>query len=379
MRIYFNGLNELRSIAAFAVVFHHIELFKSREKFGSLFETGARTFIQGLGKNGVYLFFVLSGFLITYLLLAELKKKDTVAVGKFYVRRILRIWPLYYLLVAICFFLLPILLEHFPGFFGGNYYALKIAELKQNFGSTLLLFLLFLPNLALILFSPVAGAAQAWSVGVEEQFYLIWPLLLKTFRKHIIWILFAILVGKPLSIVTMEYYGLNVREGFNVFYEFLVSFKIELMALGGIGAWFMMKGALNSVLPGINRMHAAILLVILTVGLYFNFHYLIMGLLFLVLIIFNINDTSRLIANRRLSFLGEISYGIYMYHPLMMYLGFCASRYILGNQASVLFSLVFYIFTVSATIAVSHLSFRFFESRFLRFKDRFAVVQSGKE
>jgi peptidoglycan/LPS O-acetylase OafA/YrhL len=379
MRIYFNGLNELRSIAAFAVVFHHVELFKSREKFGSLFETDARTFIQGLGKNGVYLFFVLSGFLITYLMLAELKKKDTIAVGFFYVRRFLRIWPLYYLIVVMSFFALPFLLEQFPGFFGGNYYALKIAELKENFGATLILFLLFLPNLALVLYSPVAGAAQAWSVGVEEQFYLIWPLLLKVFKRHIILILIAILVGKPLSVEAMEYLGLNGRAGFNVIYEFLVSFKIELMALGGIGAWLMMKGTLNSILTRINKIHAAVLWIILAVALFYNFHYLIMALLFLALILFNINDTSRLISNRRLSFLGEISYGIYMYHPLMMYLGFCASRYILGNESSVLFSSVFYIFTVFATIAISHLSFRFFESRFLRFKDRFAVVQSGKE
>lgn len=116
MRIYFKGLAELRAIAALAVVFHHIELFKHREHLPSLFDSFFSGFIDQLGKNGVYLFFVLSGFLITYLLIAERKQHEKIDIKKFYLRRILRIWPLYYLVVIIAFFVLPQLVKADPVF-----------------------------------------------------------------------------------------------------------------------------------------------------------------------------------------------------------------------------------------------------------------------
>ena len=72
--MYFKGLDELRAIAAFAVVFHHLELFKKREGKFSLYDIPLfKPFISNLGHNGVICFFVLSGFLITYLLLIEKK------------------------------------------------------------------------------------------------------------------------------------------------------------------------------------------------------------------------------------------------------------------------------------------------------------------
>ena len=135
-RIFFNGLNELMALAAFSVIFHHIELFKSCDHNGSLFNSAYWAyFIENLGKNGVYLFFVLSGFLITYLLLIEKDKLKTILFKKFYLRRIYRIWPLYYLIVIIGFFLVPFLANTFsifkntPYFFNlistQEYYSIK--------------------------------------------------------------------------------------------------------------------------------------------------------------------------------------------------------------------------------------------------------------
>jgi peptidoglycan/LPS O-acetylase OafA/YrhL len=95
-KIYFKGLNEIRAIAALAVLFHHVELYKYRGNIFSLYNTPLNPFIKSLGKNGVYLFFVLSGFLITYLLLTEKSVFNKIDIKKFYIRRMLRIWPLYY-------------------------------------------------------------------------------------------------------------------------------------------------------------------------------------------------------------------------------------------------------------------------------------------
>src|SRR5690606_24795997 len=88
-RIYLPGLNGIRAIAAFAVVISHTN--------GRLGEFGlSKLPYWDLAGFGVTIFFTLSGFLITYLLLKERAKTGTIKVRKFYVRRLLRIWPLYY-------------------------------------------------------------------------------------------------------------------------------------------------------------------------------------------------------------------------------------------------------------------------------------------
>src|SRR3954471_16382358 len=102
--IYFPNLNGLRFIAALLVIIHHTEQIK--DLFG-LNSHWKNYHIWILGKLGVTLFFVLSGFLITYLLLTEKKEFNTIFIKNFYIRRILRIWPLYYLVTILSFFVLP--------------------------------------------------------------------------------------------------------------------------------------------------------------------------------------------------------------------------------------------------------------------------------
>jgi peptidoglycan/LPS O-acetylase OafA/YrhL len=123
--LYLKNLNALRAIAAYMVVIHHLEQFKTRFNIPNIWNNNI---IRELGGNAVSIFFVLSGFLISYLLLQEKKKKETIALKKFYFRRILRIWPLFFILLALglitnCFF--------------GD-----IQLLKENF----IYFLLFIPN-----------------------------------------------------------------------------------------------------------------------------------------------------------------------------------------------------------------------------------------
>lgn len=98
--VYLPGLNTIRFIAAFTVIINHIELFKRNFNQSNFLNIAA---IFSMGRLGVVLFFVLSGFLITYLLLLEKDKFKTIDIKRFYIRRALRIWPLYYLLLAFCF------------------------------------------------------------------------------------------------------------------------------------------------------------------------------------------------------------------------------------------------------------------------------------
>ena len=120
-QLYFKGLNEIRALAAFSVIFHHLELYKFRIGIKSLFDfPQLNYFIANLGKNGVFLFFVLSGFLITYLLLQEKQTTGKISILKFYGRRIVRIWPLYFIILLIGFCFLPFIYNLIPGFFDGQ-------------------------------------------------------------------------------------------------------------------------------------------------------------------------------------------------------------------------------------------------------------------
>ena len=91
----FPGLNSLRFMAAFLVLMHHSETIKSKHGIVNFDWLG----LFKNGGNAVTFFFVLSGFLITYLLLKERHKTATTSIKNFYLKRVLRIWPLYFLLV----------------------------------------------------------------------------------------------------------------------------------------------------------------------------------------------------------------------------------------------------------------------------------------
>ena len=102
--LYFPGLHGLRCIAALMVIVTHIELFKARYGLPNIYH-----FNKDFGVYGVDFFFVLSGFLITYLLFKEDDKFGFINLKFFYLRRIFRIWPLYYLLIIIVFLLVPLI------------------------------------------------------------------------------------------------------------------------------------------------------------------------------------------------------------------------------------------------------------------------------
>jgi len=157
------------------VIIHHIEQIKSIYKIENYFET--IPFVGIIGKLGVVLFFVLSGFLITYLLLTEEDRFKTISIKKFYVRRILRIWPLYFFIIILAFLVLPnIDLFTLPGY--GKEVIYKDLLLK------LFLYVIFFPSLVLSLLGIVPYASHTWSIGTEEQYYLVWPVILKYFKKN---------------------------------------------------------------------------------------------------------------------------------------------------------------------------------------------------
>lgn len=374
--IYFRGLNGLRFFAAIAVVITHIELIKYQLGYSSIWRDNILVF--ELGSLGVIFFFVLSGFLITYLLMQEKAVTQTIAVKKFYIRRILRIWPMYYLLVLLGFLVLP------------NIHSINHPYLNKlldaNFTPNFILYLLFLPNLAFATFAAVPHIGQTWSIGVEEQFYLLWPLIVKHSKnvlKVLLMVIGILIVLKVIVLVLCK--QMPESSALKIIKPFLAMTKMESMAIGGIGAYYLFNG--NEKIKWLMNNGLMISAVIVILGLvYFtppiiqDAIYLVYSVLFLVIIL-NVSSNPKSIfklENRMFKMLGNISYGIYMYHLIVIAFVFAGLNY-LGMEIndSLISQLMVYSLTIIITIFVSILSYSYFEKRFLNLKHKFTIIKSG--
>ena len=360
-KIYFGGLNELRAIAAFGVIIHHIEQFKGMNGI-TISNVNLLFLIRNLGKSSVDLFFVLSAFLITYLLLQEKSNNNgSINIGKFYLRRIFRIWPLYYLIMLISFVLIPLVSN--LSIFEHNESLLNLINDPDNYTfKTIFLYLSFLPQYSRV----VLGASQSWSIGVEEQFYLIMPLVLLFLNRKSFFIFILILVG---------IYFIPIIEIHKWVYEITRYFRI--MGIGVIGGYFYYYN--SSTISNLTKSKflyflILALIIILSVFIVFerNWNRYILGILFLFLILFTINNANKMaFRSKILSYLGKVSYGIYMYHPFILFLIFpLANKYFLEkNGNDITYNLFLYIAGYMFTIFISMISYEFFESKFIRFKD----------
>ncbi|MBL7817606.1 MAG: acyltransferase [Saprospiraceae bacterium] len=376
-KIHFSGLNALRFFAAYFVVLHHGETI--RAKYG-LPNFEHYSFFRN-GSLAVSFFFVLSGFLITYLLLSEIRKTHDISLSKFYMRRVLRIFPLYYLLVFIGLIAIPFFLNviHFP-----NTQPYSTAE-----GGVLFLF--FLSFVVNALFGS-HFLEPLWSIGVEEYFYLIWAPLFKFFKQHILAVITSVIIIKSLTILYFAFQK-DLSPPLSIVADILLSLKFELMAIGGLGAYFVFHKRQiveNTIVfkPFFQILCLTVLILRLFFHSYFvdsqSFVYKILfltpvvnafteGGLFLWLIL-NVSVNPRplfQLNNPILEKLGEISYGIYMYQMLVIFGVVLVFKKIMAQMSPSVSTLFFYIVTTIGVVGISWLSKRYFEDWFLQFKRKF--------
>jgi peptidoglycan/LPS O-acetylase OafA/YrhL len=374
-RIYFKNLSALRFIAATLVIFHHVEQYKLWAGLPNIF---ANTAILALGHKAVSFFFVLSGFLITFLLLTEERQKGKIDVHNFYIRRILRIWPLYYFIVFLCLFVLPNIFD--LSVFNSEIY-------NRNFPLVTALLLLVLPNLVRLFQPVVVGGNQLWSIGVEEQFYLVWPLLVRWFVKSMIAFLLAFIAVKLVVTIVLEEIALTHSELiYQKAFRFWELLQVEQMAIGAVGAWVLFnrkQSIINFIYhPAIHLASICMagLLFILPVH-HWWINYAEAAVFTVVIINLSTNPAIRLnLENKVFGVLGNISYGIYMYHTLCIAICFYSLRQ-LGWQEShyVIFNALLYILSITTTITLAYFSYEYFEKKFLELKEKYMVVKSGKQ
>lgn len=358
---YLPGLNGLRAIAALAVVVSHVTL--DLGKFGldaTILGTDSAGRPQGLllAGFGVSIFFALSGFLITYLLLLE-SMRTKISLPKFYLRRILRIWPLYYLYLFV------------------TSVILWLCE-DENLAVTLPYYVFFAPNIPFILGVPLSYLAHYWSLGVEEQFYLLWPVLIKQFAHKALGI--TILLASVLISIKLL---LHVWMPGSIAETSLHVTRFQCMLIGAIGAILHKEKHVYLLIWIDNKITQSIawgFILLLAIN---RFHLAsvidneIISVVAVALIIGQIEQRNRLICleNEFFDFLGRISYGIYVIHPLVILLCATIFRPMIAPGAGG-YALA-YGTVLAFTIAGAYLLNRYVEKPFLLLKSRFAVVPSS--
>jgi peptidoglycan/LPS O-acetylase OafA/YrhL len=358
--IHFNGLDGIRAIASIAVVISHITLMLdyfglNKFIFGTFDDGTARGLL--LAGYGVNMFFVLSGFLITFLLLNE-KQYKPISIKNFYIRRILRIWPLYFFYIIVVFVSCKIFLVDF------NYKNLS-------------LYFLFVANIAPSLSMGLPFLYHYWSLSIEEQYYIFWPHLVKHFdlQKNLL----KIVVSLFILIFSFKIFArvYEIKTGSSILMQIVQYLNFESMFIGSIGAIlyfkkneFFLKISTNRYLQII----CWIILLLVAINKFRTFSIIdntIISIVSICIIIAQITKLNRIVnlENTLFSFLGKISFGIYIYHPIII---FILSKYI-GKIANTIYSYIFvYSLILLITITVAYLSYNYIEKPFLKLKNKYS-------
>jgi peptidoglycan/LPS O-acetylase OafA/YrhL len=357
-RPYYPALDGLRGLAILLVVgFHNFDFIR----------------YFSFGWLGVDLFFVLSGFLITEILLATVNGPHY--LRNFYGRRILRIFPLYYLLLFICFLILPA--------FG------LFKEQLVYFTSHQLWFWFYLQNWLYIV-HPLKDSTlliHLWSLAVEEQFYIVWPLLILWIKKPVVLLrcISTVLILIVLARILLWFFHFTNISNFNAY----IFTRIDGICVGAILA------IVKSLQYDFIRRYTAHIVLSLS-GLNFLFYFLnsthtfsfpyfafvgytTFAIMFALLVYEAITGQNKIIqmifGKGPLKFLGKVSYGFYIffwpvYYLLTPLLENHLQHWLGWNGNTLRFSSA--IITTTLGLLISILSFYYFERPFLKIKAHFS-------
>lgn len=322
-----------------------------------------------MGSFGLSPFFALSSFLIVSLLLREKQRTGTVNIKAFMIRRMLRIWPLYYLGVLL-----------------GWIFGLVFPDI--HIGGRALLSLVFLAgNLYVLKFGYVLGViTHLWSISVEEQFYLVAPWLARLGSRKSIqalaWIalLVSVLVTAwlgalhesfllrfwPNSFVQLQAFAVGALLA--LFYQHRRN-RLPLVArlftfAAGIAAWYLAATRFHLHESTANAtVYTAV------------FGYLLLSVGIVLIFLATLHLQAKVPAP--LTYLGKISYGLYVFHFIWIFLFMKREICFFYPQFPIpeskhLSALI----TLALTILTAAISYQFFERPILRFKERFETVKT---
>ena len=368
-KIFFPNLDGLRFFSFFIVFLTHALSTDNPEIMRLSWYRLIKLRMFSDGELGVSFFFVLSGFLISYLLIKEKELTNKIDVRSFYIRRILRIWPLYYFVVLFGFLIFPVLKAHF-------------GQVPHETSDPLLC-LTFLNNFDRI-YNGDADASVItimWSVAIEEQFYLIWPVLFFLIpSKNYRYVFIAIMMISTLFRVfyihktKIDYHTLGV---------------ISDMAIGGLGAYLILRN--DNFFIAIKQLSKnALYILYLSVIALIVFkqeifatatmqvlkRLIMAGIFIMVILEQNFTEKSLFkVGNWKIiSWLGKYTYGLYCLHGIAVLATITIlKKYSLLNESWQIWLLQLPI-ALLLSILISWISYTYFESWFLRLKSKFAYI-----
>ena len=359
---YHPELDVLRFVAFLAVFIHHAlprdaSLYLNSGLSPTLTEWLLST--KEAGAFGLDLFFALSSYLITELLLREHAQRGSFSVSAFYVRRALRIWPLCFTFLALTVFVIPNLLP------------------AERFGTMYIAsFVLFFGNWVCATYGlPFSVASPLWSISVEEQFYIGWPLLLRFCGiNRLKQLAFTMLLAAVLTRIGLAIYGV---EHPGVWCNTIA--RLDPIALGALLA-FTLNGRAPRI-SGALRVGLCLLAgaTWLLTARYLSHDgptsiatYALSGFASLVLLVAVLRSEAQLLRVPPFSwlvYLGRISYGLYVFH--LFALALMAQVLVLPVLEIPLNFELRFVLSLLLTVALASVSYKVLERPFLKLKDRF--------
>ena len=324
------------------------------------------------GLFGVDIFFVLSGFLITSVLIEERQATQSIRLRNFYMRRFLRLMPALYLLLLCCA-------------------AYVFLQRPPRFGyKPEILSALYISNIAKSLHVLPGMLTHTWSLSVEEQFYFVWPMVFIFLLRFSVPRIVSILIAAAVTSAIVRYLLFSMGHGFRYLAWGLAPARADGLLLGAAVAFMANAGWLHH--PRVARHWTALTwssgLGLLTMLICANGESpdLFRGLYFLASLLTAVfvaglvsapNPGLRaMLSSKPLEYTGRISYGLYLYHlPLLCLFPLAAVTRFSGRWTLFIATPVFFL----ATYTVATLSFFTLEMWALRFKTRFAARKPREE
>lgn len=348
---YFGSLDGLRAVSILGVVWFHTW-------FLSAYYPLLRTIpVLRIGEFGVHVFFGISGFLITTLLLREEERYGAISLRDFYIRRALRIWPVYY--ATLAFYILLVL----------------VTENGTDRGR---LFFHFLPGYLTYTFTWYAGSLTtgpifnfAWSLATEEQFYTFWPATLRFLRG---WGSFLVMAGLIAAHMGTRY-GLlaGVLPPGSLLERMIWSIAMPICLGSLLAKALHTSSGFRALYPILGRKWSApAMLALLLVSLFppepiWPLAWTAVALLVAACVIREDNGLAPILCFRPLAFIGVVSYGMYLFNTLVV-----RTVYIVLGHLGIGHPLLALPFTVGLTVLAAFLSYHYFELPFLALKSRFS-------
>lgn len=344
----FSALDGLRACSVLAVIWCHVAGPQSLN-------------LLNQGNKGVDLFFAISGFLVTNLLVRERRREGRISLRNFFIRRTLRIFPLYYAVLSMYCVLVFFTFHGTP----------KATEFWQNFPA----FVTYTSNWFVSLENGADHGVTfyfAWSLATEEQFYLFWPPLLAL----VVWKTGRYWAAAVVAGVLLLVQGVASASSGGLVFTMLGSLAPAIL-LGVIFALLLNSRRFFHLLyPSLGHPYApAVSLALLLVCLQADAPRLLTAFLIAIFVVsLCVRESTALhkaLTLKPLAFLGSISYGVYLMHMLAAN----AARKAIGHQQG----LDVFLATVVVVTVMAYLSFRFFEAPLLRLKNRFRGDSSESE